>query len=194
MVQVKSPYWQKVVDDAQKHPAVPGLETIPFFTMAPMEAVTDSVFRRVVAKAGGPDVYFTEFTNARSITHPKAKFTVQGRLHVEESEQMPVAQLWGDRGIDFETACFDLKERGYEAVDINMGCPAPNVFKHGRGSGLILRPDVAVELIQAAKEGGLPVSVKTRLGHQDTEEYKEWLSLLLKQDIAKSPMTCLAHK
>ena len=73
---------------------------------------------------------------------------------------------------------------GFAGVDINMGCPAPNVYKHGRGAGLIHRPEVAAQLIQASKEGGLPVSVKTRLGHQDPEEYKEWLVHLLKQDIA----------
>lgn len=183
MVQVKSPYWQKVVDDAQKHPAVPGLETIPFFTMAPMEAVTDSVFRRVVAATGGPDVYFTEFTNARSITHPKAKFTVQGRLHVDKSEKMPVAQLWGDRAIDFEAACFDLKERGYEAVDINMGCPAATVVKNGGGSDLIRHFDKAEEIIAAAKKAGLAVSVKTRLGFNQIDTFEEWIPFILKQDV-----------
>ena len=183
MVQVKSPYWQKVVDDAQKHPDVPGLETIPFFTMAPMEAVTDSVFRRVVAAAGGPDVYFTEFTNARSITHPKAKFTVQGRLHVDKSEKMPVAQLWGDRAIDFEAACFDLKERGYEAVDINMGCPAATVVKNGGGSDLIRHFDKAEEIIAAAKKAGLAVSVKTRLGFNQIDTFEEWIPFILKQDV-----------
>ena len=151
--------------------------------MAPMEAVTDSVFRRVVAAAGGPDVYFTEFTNARSITHPKAKFTVQGRLHVDKSEKMPVAQLWGDRAIDFEAACFDLKERGYEAVDINMGCPAATVVKNGGGSDLIRHFDKAEEIIAAAKKAGLAVSVKTRLGFNQIDTFEEWIPFILKQDV-----------
>lgn len=77
-----------------------------------------------------------------------------------------------------------LREMGFDGIDINMGCPAPNVFKHGRGAGLILRPNVASELIQAAKKGGLPVSVKTRLGHRRVDEWKVWLAHLLKQDIA----------
>src|SRR5690606_6005000 len=54
----------------------------------------------------------------------------------------------------------------------------------GRGSGLIKRPEVAAELIEAAKAGGLPVSVKTRLGYLKVDEWKEWLTHLLKQDIA----------
>ena len=65
-----------------------------------------------------------------------------------------------------------------------MGCPVPNVAERGKGSGLILRPEVAAELIEAAKAGGLPVSVKTRIGYTEQEELEGWLSHLLKQDIA----------
>ncbi|WP_419154015.1 tRNA dihydrouridine synthase [Weissella viridescens] len=183
MVQPKSAFWQNVVDAAQKHPQVDGLEKLPFFTLAPMEAVTDTVFRRVVAKAAAPDAFYTEFTNARSISHPKAKFTVQGRLSFDPSEQIPVAQLWGDRPIDFELGVADVKNRGFEAVDINMGCPDSTVIKNGAGSGLIKEPDKAAELIAAAKTGGLPISVKTRLGFNKLDTFREWIPFLLRQDI-----------
>ncbi|WJI91215.1 tRNA dihydrouridine synthase [Weissella viridescens] len=183
MVQPKSAFWQNVVDAAQQHPQVDGLEKLPFFTLAPMEAVTDTVFRRVVAKAAAPDAFYTEFTNARSISHPKAKFTVQGRLSFDPSEQIPVAQLWGDRPIDFELGVTDVKNRGFEAVDINMGCPDSTVIKNGAGSGLIKEPDKAAELIAAAKTGGLPISVKTRLGFNKLDTFREWIPFLLRQDI-----------
>jgi tRNA-dihydrouridine synthase len=74
-----------------------------------------------------------------------------------------------------------MAELGFKGIDINMGCPVPNVALRGKGSGLILHPEVAAELIQAAKAGGLPVSVKTRLGYN---EVQEWLAHILKQDIA----------
>ncbi|QOD86089.1 tRNA-dihydrouridine synthase [Weissella viridescens] len=183
MVQPKSAFWQNVVDVAQQHPQVDGLEKLPFFTLAPMEAVTDTVFRRVVAKAAAPDAFYTEFTNARSISHPKAKFTVQGRLSFDPSEQIPVAQLWGDRPIDFELGVADVKNRGFEAVDINMGCPDSTVIKNGAGSGLIKEPDKAAELIAASKTGGLPISVKTRLGFNKLDTFREWIPFLLRQDI-----------
>lgn len=183
MVQPKSAFWQNVVDAAQQHPQVDGLEKLPFFTLAPMEAVTDTVFRRVVAKAAAPDAFYTEFTNARSISHPKAKFTVQGRVSFDPSEQIPVAQLWGDRPIDFELGVADVKNRGFEAVDINMGCPDSTVIKNGAGSGLIKEPDKAAELIAAAKTGGLPISVKTRLGFNKLDTFREWIPFLLRQDI-----------
>lgn len=183
MVKAKSAYWQKVVDDAQKHPAVPGIEKMPFFTLAPMEAVTDTVFRRVVEKAAAPDVYFTEFTNARSISHPKARFTVQGRLHFDKSEKIPVVQIWGNRPEDFESAALNLRDRGFEAIDLNMGCPDGTVIKNGGGSDLIRHFDDAKAVIAAAKTAGLPVSVKTRLGFNNLETFREWLPFLLQQDI-----------
>ena len=77
-----------------------------------------------------------------------------------------------------------LAEMGFKGIDLNMGCPVPNVAERGKGSGLILRPEVAAELIQAAKAGGLPVSVKTRIGFTQQSELDDWISHLLKQDIA----------
>ncbi|AZP04675.1 tRNA dihydrouridine synthase [Jeotgalibaca ciconiae] len=156
----------------------------PFFVLAPMEDVTDVVFRHVISEAASPDVFFTEFTNSESYCHPNGKESVRGRLTFTEDEQPIVAHIWGDKPEYFRQMSIGMAEMGYRGIDINMGCPAPNVFKHGRGSGLILRPEVAAELIQAAKAGGLPVSVKTRLGHAEINEWRGWLTHLFKQDIA----------
>lgn len=155
----------------------------PFFILAPMEDVTDVVFRHVVQKAAEPDVYFTEFTNSESYCHPDGIESVRGRLTFTEDEEPIVAHIWGDRPEYFEQMSIGMAEMGFSGLDINMGCPAPNVVKHGRGSGLIKREDVAAELIQAAKAGGLPVSVKTRLGYLKVDEWRGWLTHLLKQDI-----------
>lgn len=156
----------------------------PFFILAPMEDVTDVVFRHVVAKAAAPDVYFTEFTNSESYCHPDGIESVRGRLTFTEDEQPIVAHIWGDKPEYFKQMSIGMAEMGFKGVDLNMGCPAPNVFKHGRGAGLIRRAEVAAELIQAAKAGGLPVSVKTRLGHAQVDEWKTWLRHVLEQDIA----------
>lgn len=156
----------------------------PFFILAPMEDVTDVVFRHVISEAARPDVFFTEFTNSESYCHPNGRESVRGRLTFTEDEQPIVAHIWGDKPEHFREMSIGMAEMGFRGVDLNMGCPAPNVFKHGRGAGLILRQEVAAELIQAAKAGGLPVSVKTRLGHAKVDEWKEWLAHILKQDIA----------
>jgi tRNA-dihydrouridine synthase len=155
----------------------------PFFILAPMEDVTDVVFRHVVSKAGKPDVFFTEFTNSDSYCHPEGMQSVRGRLTFTEDEQPIVAHIWGDKPEYFRQMSIGMAELGFRGIDINMGCPVPNVTQNGKGSGLIRRPDVAAELIQAAKAGGLPVSVKTRLGFKDVDEWRDWLTHILKQDI-----------
>ncbi|WP_368250499.1 tRNA dihydrouridine synthase [Enterococcus sp. 2201sp1_2201st1_B8_2201SCRN_220225] len=156
----------------------------PFTVLAPMEDVTDVVFRHVVKAAGTPDVFFTEFTNSDSFCHPTGIDSVRGRLVFTSDEQPMVAHIWGDNPEHFRKMSLSLAEMGFSGIDINMGCPVPNVAERGKGSGLILRPEVAGELIQAAKAGGLPVSVKTRLGFTELTEMKDWISHLLRQDIA----------
>lgn len=156
----------------------------PFFVLAPMEDVTDVVFRHVVAEAGRPDVFFTEFTNSDSYCHPEGINSVRGRLLFTEDEQPMVAHIWGDKPEYFRQMSIGMAEMGFSGLDINMGCPVPNVATRGKGSGLILRPDTAAELIQAAKAGGLPVSVKTRLGFNEVDEWQEWLTHILEQNIA----------
>ena len=155
----------------------------PFFVLAPMEAVTDVVFRHVVEAAGGPDVYFTEFTNAASYFSEKGRASTRGRLAFTEDEQPIVAQIWGTNPEHFEFMAKGLKEQGYQGIDINMGCPAKDVVKTGAGSGLIRDPERAAELIAAAKKSGLPISVKTRLGDLRTDEWTAWLTHILKQDV-----------
>ena len=156
----------------------------PFFILAPMEDVTDIVFRHVVSEAARPDVFFTEFANTESYCHPEGNKSVRGRLTFTEDEQPIVAHIWGDKPEYFRQMSIGMAKMGFKGVDINMGCPVANVAGHGKGSGLICRPDVAAELIQAAKAGGLPVSVKTRIGFTEVDEWRGWLTHVLKQDIA----------
>ncbi len=156
----------------------------PFFILAPMEDVTDIVFRHVVSEAARPDVFFTEFTNTESFCHPEGIHSVRGRLTFSEDEQPMVAHIWGDKPEQFRETSIQLAKMGFKGIDLNMGCPVANVAKKGKGSGLILRPDVVAEIIQATKAGGLPVSVKTRLGYYEIDEWKDWLKHVFEQDIA----------
>lgn len=156
----------------------------PFFVLAPMEDVTDVVFRHVVSEAGTPDVFFTEFTNTESYCHPEGVHSVRGRLTFTEDEQPIVAHIWGDKPEHFREMSIGMAEMGFKGIDLNMGCPVPNVAAKGKGAGLIQRPETAAEIIQAAKAGGIPVSVKTRLGYSEIEEWRDWLTHVFKQDIA----------
>lgn len=156
----------------------------PFFILAPMEDVTDHIFRRVVARAARPDLFFSEFTNATGWVHAGEKAT-GGRLFKHPDENYPLtAQIWGGIPEDIAALAQHCKALGYRAIDINMGCPVKHAIKVGGGSALIRSPDLAAEVVAAAKTAGLPVSVKTRLGYSKITEWEPWIGFLLKQDIA----------
>lgn len=103
----------------------------PFFILAPMEAVTDVVFRHVVAEAARPDIFFTEFTNTNSYCSPKGEHSTRGRLTFTEDEQPIVAQIWGSKPEYFRQMSIGMKEKGFAGIDINMGCPDKSVVAGG---------------------------------------------------------------
>lgn len=153
----------------------------PFFVLAPMEAVTDVVFRHVIARAAAPDLWFTEFTNATGWVHAGDK-AIRGRLYKTDDEHPIIAQIWGGEPGDMEQLAAHCRELGFDGIDINMGCPVKSAIKSG-GSALIRKPELAIEAIKAAKTAGLPVSVKTRIGYSSTDEMEQWVKTLLEQDI-----------
>lgn len=150
----------------------------PFFILAPMEAVTDIIFREVIKTAAPPDVYFTEFTNATGWVNAGNK-AIGNRLLKKDSEYPLVAQIWGAIPEDIAKLAKHCKELGYHGIDINTGCPDKSAIKSGGGSALIKNPSLTAEIVAAAKESGLPVSLKTRLGYSYMSEYEEWISFLL---------------
>lgn len=146
----------------------------PFFALAPMEDVTDTVFRRMVIEFGRPDVFFTEFTSVEGMFSPGSKEVTQ-RLKYTNEELPLIAQLWGVNPENFKKAATLVSELGFTGIDINMGCPVRKIIKNGGCSALIKTPALAKEIFLATKEGanGLPVSVKTRIGFKsiDTENW-----------------------
>jgi len=155
----------------------------PFFVLAPMDGVTDVVFRHVIAKASKPDVFFSEFTNAAAFFNEYGRSSTASRLAFSADEQPMIAQIWGTNPEHYAFMARELKKRGFAGIDINMGCPVKDVIKGGSCAALIETPELAAKLIAAAKEGGLPVSVKTRIGFK-TIKTEEWIEFLLKQNIA----------
>ncbi len=153
----------------------------PFFILAPMEAVTDVVFRHVIAYAATPDVFFTEFTNATGWVAAGDK-AIGTRLVKTDDEHPIVAQIWGGDPDSMAKLASHCRDLGYQGIDINMGCPAKSAVKSG-GSALIRNPELAAAAIASAKTAGLPVSVKTRLGYSSIDEWRDWLSHVFKQDI-----------
>lgn len=156
----------------------------PFFALAPMEDVTDAAFRRVVVKRGKPDVFFTEFTSADGLCSQGVEQVAQ-RLMFSEAERPIVAQIWSHNPDMMYKASSLIKERNFDGIDINMGCPDRAVCAAGAGAALIKDVGRAREIISAAKEGGsgLPVSVKTRTGF-DERDIEGWIGKLLDAGLA----------
>ncbi len=157
--------------------------TKPIFILAPMEDVTDTVFRRIVLKCGRPDLFFTEFTSADGMVS-KGKDKVLRRLVYTPEEKPIIAQIWGNTPAHYSEAARMVKEMGYDGVDINMGCPDKKIISKGFCSGLIRTPKLAVEIIKATKDavGDFPVSVKTRIGY-DKVQTEDWIGTILETNV-----------
>ncbi len=136
----------------------------PFFVLAPMEDVTDTVFRRLIASVGRPDVFFTEFTSVEGMLS-KGALQVGRRLEYTEEERPLIAQIWGLQPENFYKATKLLVEQGFDGIDLNMGCPSKEVTSKGACSALIKNPSLAKEIIQATKEG---IRDSCRHAHEDS--------------------------
>ncbi len=151
----------------------------PVFVLAPMLDVTDAAFRRVIAKYGKPDVFWTEFVSVDGLVS-SGKQKLEHLLEYSERERPIVAQVFGANPENFERAARIIKDMGFDGIDINMGCPERKVVKMGAGAGLINNPKLAQKIIMATQKGAgrLPVSVKIRVG--DTQEaLAKWLPKIL---------------
>lgn len=169
----------------------------PFFVVAPMADVTDAAFRQLIAKysahkradgtVGGPDVMWTEFVAADGLVRatPEGKEKLMKDLLYSETERPIVAQLFTRNPEHMEYAAGLTCELGFDGIDINMGCPDRAIEKQGCGSAMIKTPEIAREIIRAAKRGAkaLPVSVKTRLGYNH-DQLEEWLPTILEEEPA----------
>lgn len=160
----------------------------PIMILAPMEGVTDTVFRQIVVSVGRPDVFFTEFVPVDAILS-KGKPAVMRSLDYTEVERPIVAQIWGTDPIKFTKVAKILVKMGFDGIDINMGCPVHDVIKNGACSGLINNPELAKKIILATMKGvqsasrQISVSVKTRIGFNEIQT-ENWVTTLLSTPIA----------
>jgi nifR3 family TIM-barrel protein len=123
----------------------------PIIGLAPMDGVTDAAFRFIAAKHGGPDVMFTEFVNIQSAFY--SPHTLLKDLTYSEIERPVVAQIYGREPTLFYKVAHIVCELGFDGLDINMGCPSHKVAASGCGAALIHVPELAREIIRAARRG-----------------------------------------
>ena len=160
----------------------------PFFALAPMADVTDAAFRRIITKYGKPDVLWTEFVSADGLSSA-GREVLKRDLEYSPQERPIVAQLFSSHPQKMREAAKLCAELGFDGIDINMGCPDKSIEKQGAGAAMIKTPEIAAQIIQAAKDGiadagkDIPVSVKTRVGYNQVQ-IQEWIPFLLSQNIA----------
>jgi nifR3 family TIM-barrel protein len=178
-------FWKKAREQAIK-------ENRPLLVMAPMADVTDPAFRVLIAEksrmgkeGGGPDALWTEFVSADGLMSPGREALIAD-LKYTEIERPIVAQLFTGNPEKMFEASKLVQELGFDALDINMGCPDRSVEKQGGGASLIKNPERAREIIRSAKLGApnLPVSVKTRIGYNRRDELVPWLTNILLEEPA----------
>lgn len=178
----------------------------PFFALAPMYEVTDTVFRQTILATAAPNLMFTEFTNVDGIQSP-GRTKMLDRLRFVASEKSLVAQIWGLGPENFYKTAREIvdgtlaREMGlpdgcnYVGIDLNFCCPAKSEVKAGACTALANNRPLAAEIIQATKRGAngqLPVSVKARIGFSTID--LTWLEFLLGQKLDMLTVECRTRK
>ena len=157
-----------------------------FLSLAPMDDVTDRVFRKIINGCFPPDLSFTEFVNVDGLVS-KGREVLRKKLDHPKDEKNLIAQIWGLNPSNFYTRARDIAAKEFQefiGVDLNMGCPDKTVVKNGACSALINNQELAFKIINATKKGlknKLPLSVKTRLGFNKIDY--SWHEFLLKQNL-----------
>ena len=151
--------------------------------LAPMEGVTDSVFRQILCDIGRSHLFFTEFLNVEGFCS-KGRDKVIHRLDFVKKEKPIIVQLWGNVPEYYIETVKHVKTLKPDGIDINIGCSVKDVLSSGRCSALIKEKGLVKEIVEAVKSesGDIPVSVKTRLGY-DNVDIDGWIGFLLKLNL-----------
>lgn len=157
------------------------------YYIAPMEGITGSTYRRAHWEYyPHADKYIAPFLSPTQ----DHLFTLRDRREIlpERNEGIPVVpQLMTRNSDDFLWAARELRDMGYEEVNLNLGCPSGTVVAKGKGSGLLGRLELLDELLYNifSAELGIRVSVKTRLGLEQPEEFERILAIYQRYPISE---------
>lgn len=149
----------------------------PLTALAPMQDVTDLAFMGVIAHYGAPDYFFTEFFRVHAQSRPEKHIL---RSIDENQTGRPVfAQLIGEDLRHLERTAVELLKHNVAGIDLNLGCPAPKVYKKNVGGGLLREPEKVGEilaLLRATVPGRF--TVKMRIGFDSTSNFDRLLELI----------------
>ena len=150
---------------------------LPLTALAPMQDVTDLAFMGVIAHYGAPDYFFTEFLRVHAQSRPERHIL---RSIDENATGRPVfAQLIGEDLFHLGRTVEELLRHPVAGIDLNLGCPAPKVYKKNVGGGLLREPGRIAEIL-ATLRAAVPgrFTVKMRIGFEDTRHFATILDLV----------------
>ncbi len=154
----------------------------PVLALAPMQDVTTLQFMRVISRYGGPEVYWTEYFRVHAVSHIE-------KWILESITQNPtgrpiVAQMIGNDIPSLVRTAKELQQYPVAAIDLNLGCPAPVVYRKCAGGGLLREPQRIDAILGALREAvTIPFTVKTRVGFDSPAEFDTLLPIFAKHAI-----------
>ncbi|HTY89134.1 MAG TPA: tRNA-dihydrouridine synthase family protein [Candidatus Acidoferrum sp.] len=155
---------------------------VPILALAPMQDVTTLEFWRVIMRYGGPDAYWTEYFRVHGDYRPERSIL---RSITENPTGRPVvAQLIGNDIPALVRTANALQKHPVAAIELNLGCPAPVVYRKCAGGGLLREPQKIGAIIGALRDAvTIPFTVKTRIGFESPAEFDALLPLFAKHPI-----------
>jgi tRNA-dihydrouridine synthase len=154
----------------------------PFLALAPMQDVTTLDFMRLVARYGGPDVYWTEYFRVHGNSKPEK--TILKSITENPTGKPVVAQLIGNDIPALVRNAKLLQKYPVAAIDLNLGCPAPIVYRKCAGGGLLREPQKIDAILGALRDAvTIPFSVKTRIGFESPAEFDTLMPIFAKHTI-----------
>ena len=154
----------------------------PVLALAPMQDVTTLQFMRVIARYGGPDVYWTEYFRVHGDSRPEK--WILDSITKNPTGKPVVAQLIGNDIPALVHTANLLQKYPVAAIDLNLGCPAPVVYRKCAGGGLLREPEKIDAILGALRDAvTIPFTVKTRIGFESPAEFDALLPLFAKHPI-----------
>jgi tRNA-dihydrouridine synthase B len=154
----------------------------PILALAPMQDVTDLPFWKLLAAYGGADVYFTEYFRVHSTSN--LDWNILRSITENPTGKPVIAQMIGNDIPALVRTARELQQYPIAAVDLNLGCPAPVVYRKCAGGGLLRDPKHVDAILGALREAvQIKFTVKTRLGFDSPEVFSELLPIFAKHSL-----------
>ena len=154
----------------------------PVLALAPMQDVTDLPFMRLISRYGNADVYFTEYF--RVLPQSRLDPHILSSITQNPTGRPVVAQMIGNDIAALVRTARELQQHPVAAIDLNLGCPVPIVYRKCAGGGLLRDPERIDQILGALRDAvEIPFTVKTRIGFEDANVFEELLPIFARRSL-----------